>query len=53
MIHYRIALIDRRRNFRKFFDVNADTALDAIKHAKAKDPNFQEVESCTLVEFLG
>ena len=51
MIHYRIALIDRRRNFRKFFDVNADTALDAIK--QAKDPNFQEVESCTLVEFLG
>lgn len=53
MIHYRIALIDKRRNFRKFVDVNADTVLEAIKKAKQQDPNFSDVESCVPVEFLG
>jgi len=53
MIHYRIALIDKSLNFRKFVDVNADTALEAIKKAKQQDPNFSEVESCVPVEFLG
>lgn len=53
MIRYHVSLINRRLNMRKEFDVKADIALEAIKTAKGLDPAFDEVESCTLIEFLG
>lgn len=53
MTRYRITLIDGRRNLRKVYVIDADTALDAIKQARSKDTSFWDVESCVPVKFLG
>ncbi len=55
MNKYRIALINKRLNFRRFLDVIADTAIAAASKAKLqlKGFGYDEVESCTLIEFLG
>lgn len=55
MNKYRIALINKRLNFRRFLDIVADTAITAASKAKLqlKGLGYDEVESCTLIEFLG
>lgn len=49
-IRYSVALINTRLNFRKFVEVNADTAVEAVKKAKSWNDGYDLCESCIPVK---
>ena len=48
---YSVSLINDRCNFRKFLEVKADTATEAIQKAKAWNPGYDRCEACSVVKF--
>jgi hypothetical protein len=49
MITYSITIKSNSRTMPKTVTVEAETALDAMKKAKAEDTAYTEVLSCTIV----